>query len=46
MRGGRIEVIVELLAVFPMITLRVAEPEQALLEDGVPAIPQASSPQR
>jgi hypothetical protein len=40
MGGHRIEVIVELFAVLPMITLSVAEPEHALLEDGLIAVHQ------
>jgi len=39
MGGGRIEVVVELLAIFTMVSFMSSDAKQAFLEDGVDAIP-------
>src|SRR6185503_15534026 len=39
-RRRRIEVVVVLLDVLAVVPLAVGEPEQALLEDGIPAVPE------
>ena len=43
MGGGRVEVVVALLHILPVVALGTGEAEQALLEDGVLAVPQGQA---
>ena len=40
MSGGGVQVVVQLLAVFPVVPLRTCQPKQPFLQDGVLAVPQ------
>src|SRR5947207_1189639 len=43
MRRGRIKVVIDLLHIFAVVALAVGQAEQALLENGIAAIPQSDS---
>eukprot|EP00048_Salpingoeca_helianthica_P012880 m.189738 g.189738 ORF g.189738 m.189738 type:complete len:423 (-) comp15433_c0_seq5:99-1367(-) len=42
-RGGRVEVVVELLAIFAMVALGAGEPKEALLQDRILVVPESDA---